>query len=43
MIGEIVFWLVCLVGTFVVGGLVMPNESLKISKYSLDRMNGLKY
>ena len=43
MIGEIIFWLVCLVGIFVVGGLVMPNEGMEISKYSLDRMNGLKY
>jgi hypothetical protein len=43
MIGEIVFWLVCLVGAFVVGGLIMPNEEMEISKYSLDRMNGLKY
>ena len=43
MIGEIIFWLVCLVGIFVVGGLVMPNEEMEISKYYLDRMNGLKY
>lgn len=43
MIGEIVFWFACLIGTFVIGGLVMSNEEMEISKYSLDRMNGLKY
>lgn len=43
MIGEIVFWFICLIGTFVMGGLVMPNEEMEISKYSLDRMIGLKY
>jgi hypothetical protein len=43
MIAEIIFWFVCLIGTFVMGGLVMPSEEMEISKYSLDRMNGLKY
>ena len=43
MIAEIIFWIFCLVGVVFLGGLFMPEETLEISEYSLDRMNGLKY
>lgn len=43
MIAEIIFWFFCLVGVVFFGGLFMSEETLEISKYTLDRINGNKY
>lgn len=43
MLGEIIFWLICLVGTVGFFLFVMPDSSFEISEYALDRINGKKY
>ena len=43
MIAETVFWIFCLVGVVFFGGLFMPEGTLEISEYTLDRINGNKY
>ena len=43
MIGEIIFWIFCLVGVLFLGSWLMPDETLEVSEHTLDRINGNKH